>query len=501
MSLKLEDFKTAALRVFYDVINADGIIDDAEIRCLEKYKADYGFLCNDGTENLELVRKAHKLTFSQALNILKEWKKQNETNSHGEVITNPNLLPKHQNTREFYNDVLSLATCDGGCSEKEALLLLALDYVLHDDNVDDEVAKIISCKKSGLKFAGNEIIYVEHEFDDEFNEELQNSEKLSHIKSLLKLMGFDFVYIPDVANFLNCKNQNLIDAVTPGSLLSKMMLFTHPLSFQNAEHSARFAKELTQVKTAEFINDYLCDCEVSPEIVPSIMVKVKTSCVPEVGSNGSVTHNDYVDFLLITIDNEVLATVMQFAKNYIALVKSLKNSVEVLDSNRVACRAFHKTLMDYVVNRSMVQHVNKVIFDMSRKSNYLVFDGIAEHAMPPARFLLYMLIVAESQDRGVICKSGDKQSMEQQQTLFKRMQYATELKLNYDQMKSYVSKIKEDILTTIWLDKKSFLLPDKKTIPDTNDVVYRIDAPIDMFYIKTRDGEECPLEQWIEQLR
>ena len=231
------------------------------------------------------------------------------------------------------------------------------------------------------------------------------------------------------------------------------------------------------------------------------MVKVKTSCVPEVGSNGSVTHNDYVDFLFITIDNEVLTTVMQLTKNYIALVKNLKHSVGVQDNNRVACRAFHKTLMDYVVNRSMVQHVNKVIFDMSRKLNYLVFDGISEHTMPPARFFLYMLIVAESQDGGVMCKSNDLQSMKQQQNLFKAIQFATELDLNYRQMKSYVSKIKEDILTAIWLDKKSFLLPDKKTSLDTKDELYRIDAPIDMFYVKTYNGEEIPFKQWIKQYR
>ena len=159
MPLKLEDFKTAALRVFYDVINADGIIDDAEILCLEKLKECYGILCSDGTENLELVKKAHKLTFAQALNILKEWKKQYETNSNGDVITNLNILPKHQNTRELYNDVVKLATCDGGCSEKEALLLLAMDYILDDDNIDDEVARIISCKKNGLKFAGDPLIH------------------------------------------------------------------------------------------------------------------------------------------------------------------------------------------------------------------------------------------------------------------------------------------------------------------------------------------------------
>ena len=36
--MQLEDFKIAALRVFYDIVNADGIIDVKEIRLLEELK-------------------------------------------------------------------------------------------------------------------------------------------------------------------------------------------------------------------------------------------------------------------------------------------------------------------------------------------------------------------------------------------------------------------------------------------------------------------------------
>ena len=41
--MQLEDFKIAALRVFYDIVNSDGIIDDNEILFLEKLKKSMVF--------------------------------------------------------------------------------------------------------------------------------------------------------------------------------------------------------------------------------------------------------------------------------------------------------------------------------------------------------------------------------------------------------------------------------------------------------------------------
>lgn len=498
MQLKTEDFKIAALRILFDVINADGIIDNAEIRYLEKLKAEYGLLQSDGTENLELVKQAHKITFSQALNNLKEWKKQNETNSHGNFITTESLLPKW-NTRKLQQDIVKLATCDTSCSTKEALLLMAMEYVLSDNNIDDEVAKIISCKKGALKFAGNEIIYAEHQYDERVNNELDHDETLSHIKSRLKLIGFDFIYIPKVAKFLSSKNQDCDDERLQGSLLSKIMMFTHPLFLQNATQSTRFAEELTKVTTADFVNDFLCESEESFDIKPSIFVKIKTSRIPEKKKNGTIKYNEYDNFLLITISNKVLSTITDFSKKYISLVKNLRYFGELHDSEQIACKAFHKTLVDYVVFRSLVPHVTKVVFDMSRTHDYLVFEGIAEHRMSPVLFFLYLLIVVESQYGGV--KYSNTDCNDEQKNLFVDIQHTTDLTLNYNSMKSYVSKIKDGIRDAIWLDNKNFLLPNKFVDPLTHEISYRIEAPINMFYVKTKKFREIPLYQWIETKR
>lgn len=495
--MKLDDFKAAALRVFYDIVNADGIIHDAEIFCLEQIKAEYGFLQSDGIENLEIVKQAHKITFSEALNHLKEWKNLYETNSHGDFITNEALLPKW-NTRKLCRDVEKLATCDSGCSAKEALLLMAIEYVLSDADADDEMANVISCKKSTLKFAGNEIIYAEHQYNDRLNKELHDPDTHSHIKSQLKLLGFDFIYIPDVAEFLSKKNQDCDNEQLKGRLLSKIMMFTHPLFLQNATESVRFAEELTKVTTADFVNDFLCESEENFEIQPSILVKINTSRIPEEKKNGTI---EYVNFLLITIKNNVLSTIKDFSRRYLALVKNLKYYGVLHDREQIACKAFHKTLIDYVIFKSLVPHVNKVVFDMSRKHNYLVFEGVAECQMPPALFFLYLLIAVESQRSGVVYRRTDCNEMTEQGKLFVDIQPKTELTLNYNSMNSYVSKIKGSIRNAIWLDNKNFLLPNKFEDPFTHDISYRIEAPIDMFYVKTLKYRDIPLHQWIGTIR
>ena len=90
--MQLEEFKIAVLRVFYDIVNSDGIIDDNEILFLENLKEKYGVLYSDGTENIELVTKAHQITFVGALGQLKEWEKEHEFDENGKRL--------HKNVRQ-----------------------------------------------------------------------------------------------------------------------------------------------------------------------------------------------------------------------------------------------------------------------------------------------------------------------------------------------------------------------------------------------------------------
>ena len=151
--MQLEDFKIAALRVFYDIVNADGIIDVKEIRLLEELKKKYGLISNDGHEDVVLLDKAHSKTFSEALTDLYEWKYSESNNEYAEKYS----------LRELYLDAKELANIDSDCSANEALLLLSLQYMLDDEKNIGLGVRVISCKTRNLRFSKHEILYVEDE--------------------------------------------------------------------------------------------------------------------------------------------------------------------------------------------------------------------------------------------------------------------------------------------------------------------------------------------------
>ena len=62
---------------------------------------------------------------------------------------------------------------------------------------------------------------------------------------------------------------------------------------------------------------YLLENNENPEIVPSIVIKLKTSRIPAKSKSGIIQHEKYLNFLLIAIENDVLFTVEQFIDRYL----------------------------------------------------------------------------------------------------------------------------------------------------------------------------------------
>ena len=83
--MQLEDFKAAALRVFYDIVNADGIIDINEVNLLDGLKKKYGITSHNGQENPVLIKNAHSITLGEALTTLAQWKQNDTENPKCEI--------------------------------------------------------------------------------------------------------------------------------------------------------------------------------------------------------------------------------------------------------------------------------------------------------------------------------------------------------------------------------------------------------------------------------
>ena len=423
--MQLNNFKAATLRVFYDIVNADGIIDVNEVSILDGLKKKYGITSHYGQENPVLIKNAHSITLGEALTILAQWKQNEKYNEYADRYS----------AEEVYEDALCLATSDGDCAANEASILLAMQYLLKDNC--DAQAKVISCKTRDLKFSKNEIIYIA---DDDYHEEeqLQDEGTLDYITSKLKLYGFDFIYIPQVVKFLTqtleetkeqLQDEGTLDYITSklklygfdsvcisqvvkiltktsdktinseyetnanDSVLSKIMMFTHPLLLSNADDIKQFTDSLKTVTTSEFTEYYFGkQGNACANIYGAwLMLKIATSRKISSEVKGHVEFENYNDFLLIPFGEDVINIVNEFTSEYIRLMKCVSTPVVMYSNERVHSKGFHKTILDYVMYKSRT--LNKIVLDLRR--NDIIFDGLGEIChLPPAQFVIYLLIVA-----------------------------------------------------------------------------------------------------------
>ena len=521
--MQLEDFKAAALRVFYDVVNADGIIDINEVNLLDGLKKKYGITSHNGQENPVLIKNAHSITLGEALTTLAQWKQDEIYNEYADRYS----------ADEVYEDALCLATSDGDCAANEASILLAMQYLLKDNC--DEQAKVISCKTRDLKFSKNEIIYIA---DDEYSEEeqLQDEGTLDYITSKLKLYGFDFIYIPKVVKFLTqtleetkkqLQDEGSLDYITSklklygfdsvcisqvvkiltktsektinsgnetnanDSILSKIMMFTHPLLLTNADDIKQFTDSLKIVTTSEFTEYYFGkQGNACADIYGAwLMLKIATSRKISSEVKGHIEFENYNDFLLIPFGENVIGIVNKFLKKYIELANCISKPVVMYSNERVHSKGFHKTILDCVMYKSRT--LNKIVLDLRR--NDIIFDGLGEIChLPPAQFVIYLLIVARSE--GVTCSFDDKQQNLEYSKVFEKLTDEAK-ELHNNTIRSKISKIKACMRDSLHIDNKDFYMPRNK------EGRFVVDAPKNLFYIRGNSGciGELSLRDWYKK--
>lgn len=348
-SMTKNDFNKAALRIFYDMINADGFLVDSELAMLEKLKEKYSLTS-------QMVQEAHKITFAQAVEVIKRW---NEEKSDHTADT-------------FFEDLGKLSNVDGDCSPYEARILLAIYYVLK------KKARIFSTRKNDYKFAKKEIIYLENDFYPVNNDISLN---YPYYKKLLALYGFDLVYIPEVVKYMVKKREE--------RLLRSIMQFVNPLILTNDEDAQRLTEEIQEIETCHFTEALLQEHkELLSQLMPSLLIKVKSSSVPNENNESMET---FSDFLLIPLEN-VKSDIESFIQMYLSYAKTVTNLITVYSDRRFNCHGFHRTFLNFAVSRAFGNDIIKrVVFDL--KHFEVHFEGAGKSLkLPPKPFALYLFI-------------------------------------------------------------------------------------------------------------
>lgn len=309
-------------RIISDMIKADNIIEESEIRSMKMLMDRYSITKQEMSE-------ARKVKFSDAVNVLSELE---------------------QTKRErFFQEIYEIALSDNVCVQREALLLLALQYCF----VNDRHRKggktacsrpyLISCPSTDASLCDQYMVYIESEFDRIRNEELQENFKL--LVTMSKLYGFNFIYIPKLVEEFRCMERQYV---------LEVISYMAP----NLEESfiENIYDRLCEMTTKDFFHNVLYErLQVAANFrsAPSLLVNIGTSVIPYCATDGSVQY--YTEFLCLPIESNTMVLVEEILGLYRSWV-SIFPSVQMQGNNgQFKYFGFYKALFDFVVSPPPVQ--------------------------------------------------------------------------------------------------------------------------------------------------
>lgn len=310
--------KSSLARIISDMIKADNIIEEREIREMKCLMDFYGI------ENRHMV-EAREMRFSDAVNELRN-------------------LDAHER-HDIFDRIYRLAMSDNACVQKEALLLIALKYCLVDvhehalKNDDGKLVrpKLLSCPSGESTINDPYIVYIESSFEERCNQQIMNNFKLMVTSS--KLCGFNFIYIPElVKEFQNMSEQYVLDVIR------------YMAPSLKDDFIKNVYDRLSCMTTKDFFKNVLYErlnVKVDNDIVPSFLINIGTSVVPYCVADGPVQY--YTEFLCIPLYKEPLSIVEDVLGFYRKMISFQQPLLIGSNSGNFRYFGFYKALFDFLI--------------------------------------------------------------------------------------------------------------------------------------------------------
>lgn len=343
--------RASIMRIVTDLIEADGILDTREIRFLETLRIKYGIKKEDEVG-------AASLSLSQAFN----------------ELSNSDQSLRHDLLEDFNKMVMS----DDFCAREEALLILAIRNCLTVNTVSQ--VSVVSVNASSLHFEATQILYVESEFDNNINEQINRFYR--EISAEIRLAGFDFVYLPKIAEHYRSISEDDLFQIAgflyPKVSEERLHLIISQLRSLSTE---RFCKEQLSAKLN--INEL-------STVVPSLMLKIGDSLV----DNEPTTN-----FLLVEIDNNVLESVRKLLDLFSETYHNYQLNYLKDEKGRFVYKGFYKQIFDILMLRKGVQ--SRVVVDTFNERIYFPDADVAIEKIHRREKALYALFLLESPGGGI----------------------------------------------------------------------------------------------------
>ena len=308
--------RTAVARIISDMIKADNIIEETEIRYMKNLMSEYSITHQEMSD-------ARKIRFSDAVNTLKEL--------------------SIRERKAFFDHIYRIALSDNICVPREALLLIALQYCLIEDSKKTDgitpVPKpyLISCPTGEASFNDQYMVYLESSYDEELNDELKKHFRL--LVTITRLCGFNFIYIPKMVEEFKGMNEQYVKDV---------------ISYMAPNLEDTFIQQvydrLCDMTTVDFFSNVLYErlqVKALHDTPPSLLINIGTSVVPYCSAGGSIQY--YTEFLCIPISSSILTLVDDILGFYQSKV-SIRQSITINDSKgQFKYFGFYKALFDFLV--------------------------------------------------------------------------------------------------------------------------------------------------------
>ena len=313
--------RIAIARIVSDMIKADNIIEESEIEMLNRFKNDYHL---DG----HILNEARHIKFSTAVSDL--------------------CTLKDEEKIEIFTSIKNMASADGLCVPKEAMLLLALRYAfgIERDKVTKKYkinrknnVKLISCPTGEASISSQYVIYIEGKNHANINEIIRKNFEVNVLS--LRQWGFDFIYIPSLVEEFKTMNSDYVKDVI-NYMAPELGKETIDVVYER----------LIRMDTVTFCNHVLADTLNVEEVknaAPSLFINIGTSIVPYCVVSGPV--ECYTEFLCIPLGEDVTAQIKDFIKAYSKLVSfhSTPSAAYMGDNNRFKYFGFYKAMFDFLV--------------------------------------------------------------------------------------------------------------------------------------------------------
>lgn len=359
--LKLErEHKIAFARIITDLIEADFVVEADEMQFFERIISKEGFSISDA-----MLIEAKKMDFAKALSILRTL---------------------DENSRRSIVDTLKqLSMSDGVCVPLEAILIFAVEQVLMHG------ATVHSIPQSGINIDNLKVIYIENE-DTEIGKHIE--ERLSSIISELKLVGFDFVYIPRLIKDF---------ALMEHDYLKKVVKYMIPAISE--ERVSIICDNLRGLTTAKFCRDLLykklgmnlIDCK------PSLLIKINDSDIVDRYDSEEVERIRYSNFLQLELNGNVMDEIHEFIETYHSMISCSITVESKPRTPKFIYTGFHRSLFDLIAfGRESKEY--RLVFDINGHRALVYFESLNDDKeriplkLNPQETALYYMIAKKSID-------------------------------------------------------------------------------------------------------